>query len=560
MVPQVETEQNEPMVVAAEEEDDGVAKPNESGFFADTSNQAACSVRVALRVRPLIKREIFEKQIVNAQEESNTVTIGGSEKTFTYDATFGPNCRQQDVFEKCVKNLVLGCFQGFNATVLAYGQTGSGKTWTMGSGYTSGLSEDDYGIIPRVIQLIFEEVAKRKNKVDVSVKCSFLELYNEELNDLLDSSGLQQAVNGERNSKINIREEKNGQISVYGLHEEKVETAEDMATCLDRGSNFRTTASTLMNSNSSRSHAIFTISIEQRELNEMEQNDGDQQDQQVGSGGDKAPASDEFMVAKFHFVDLAGSERAKKTGASGATLKEGININKSLLVLGNVISALSEEGKKGNFVPYRDSKLTRILQDSLGGNSRTSMIACVSPAESNFDETLNTLNYASRARKIKNKPKVNRDPNSALIAELRQQVYDIQKECLRFRKLLVGHSIEFQPMLELPSEEELANSQPANTLAFGNKLPPPEIGLSGKEIRQLEEQVQKYKIENQKKDKEIGALKATNQGLQESLNSQKIEQFEMQQARDAIRLQLDQVNTIMQHFGYKDVVYEELQR
>ena len=118
------------------------------------------------------------------------------------------------------------------------------------------------------------------------------------------------------------------------------------------------------------------------------------------------------MVAKFHFVDLAGSERAKKTGAIGATLKEGININKSLLVLGNVISALSDEGKKGNFVPYRDSKLTRILQDSLGGNSRTSMIACVSPAESNFDETLNTLKYASRARKIKNKPKVNRDPNS----------------------------------------------------------------------------------------------------------------------------------------------------
>jgi len=127
------------------------------------------------------------------------------------------------------------------------------------------------------------------------------------------------------------------------------------------------------------------------------------------------------MVAKFHFVDLAGSERAKKTGAVGDTLKEGININKSLLVLGNVISALSEKGK---FVPYRDSKLTRILQDSLGGNSRTSMIACVSPAESNFDETLNTLNYASRARKIKNKPKVNRDPNSALIAELRQQIYD----------------------------------------------------------------------------------------------------------------------------------------
>lgn len=199
------------------------------------------------------------------------------------------------------------------------------------------------------------------------------------------------------------------------------------------------------------------------------------------------------MVAKFHFVDLAGSERAKKTGASGATLKEGININKSLLVLGNVISALSEEGKKGNFVPYRDSKLTRILQDSLGGNSRTSMIACCSPAESNFDETLNTLNYASRARKIKNKPKVNRDPNSALIAELRQQCYEFQKECLRFRKLLVQHEIEFKPQLELPSEEEFASleasQKPGSTMIKPAAPGALEFGMSGNEIRALEDQI-----------------------------------------------------------------------
>ena len=156
-----------------------------------------------------------------------------------------------------------------------------------------------------------------------------------------------------------------------------------MAACLDKGSNFRTTASTLMNNNSSRSHAIFTISIEQHQIEDLYQAQGADGDIPMSNCEEKGPASDEFMVAKFHFVDLAGSERAKKTGAVGATLKEGININKSLLVLGNVISALSDEGKKGNFVPYRDSKLTRILQDSLGGNSRTSMIACVSPAESN---------------------------------------------------------------------------------------------------------------------------------------------------------------------------------
>lgn len=168
-------------------DDDGYeeTRPNPDGFFADTNNQAACSVRVALRVRPLIKKETFEKEIVRAQESQHTVTIG-AEKLFTYDATFGQASSQEAVFERCVKNLVLGCFQGFNATVLAYGQTGSGKTWTMGSGYTIGLEPEQFGIIPRVIGLIFEEVEKRKKKSEFIIKCSFLEIYNEELHDLLD--------------------------------------------------------------------------------------------------------------------------------------------------------------------------------------------------------------------------------------------------------------------------------------------------------------------------------------------------------------------------------------
>ena len=138
-----------------------------------------------MRVRPLIKKETFEKEIVRAQEGQHTITIG-AEKMFTYDATFGQDSTQEQVFERCVKNLVLGCFQGFNATVLAYGQTGSGKTWTMGSGYTIGLEPEQFGIIPRVIRLIFQEVEKRKKKSEFIIKCSFLEIYNEELHDLLD--------------------------------------------------------------------------------------------------------------------------------------------------------------------------------------------------------------------------------------------------------------------------------------------------------------------------------------------------------------------------------------
>ena len=279
----------------------------------------------------------------------------------------------------------------------------------MGSGYIVGVDEEDLGIIPRVIRQIFHEVEARKDKAEFIIKCSFLEIYNEELQDLLDS-GRENSTMIDRimpqKKEINIREEKNGTISVYGLKEMTVTSQDEMARCLDIGSNNRTVASTLMNNTSSRSHGIFTISIEQHLIEDLITG------VPAASGQDKP---DEYMAAKFHFVDLAGSERAKRTGATGDVLKEGININKSLLALGNVISSLTDPAKN-HHVPYRDSKLTRILQDSLGGNSRTVMLACCSPAETNMEETLNTLKYAARARNIKNKPVINRDPASQLIA------------------------------------------------------------------------------------------------------------------------------------------------
>lgn len=172
-----------------------------------------------------------------------------------------------------------------------------------------------------------------------------------------------------------------------------------------------------MNSQSSRSHAIFTISIEQKIVREIPA-----EDQKESKDGEKAAQVTEEISSKFHFVDLAGSERIKKTGATGQLMKEGISINAGLLCLGQVISALTDDKKLSGHIPYRDSKLTRILQDSLGGNSRTTMIACVSPAETNIDESLSTIKYASRARNIKNKPVVNRDPNSQLIESLRTQI------------------------------------------------------------------------------------------------------------------------------------------
>ena len=224
--------------------------------------------------------------------------------------------------------------------MLAYGQTGSGKTYTMGSGFTLGVPPQELGIIPRVITQVFSEEAKRRVKAEFVIKCSFLEIYNEELIDLLDSGFIDKVIptQGQQKKEISIREEKNGAISVYGLREATVGSAAEMANCLDIGSHARRTASTLMNSQSSRSHCIFTITIEQHLLE-----DASDQQQQSDTASSK---QNEFTVAKFHFVDLAGSERAKKTGATGNTFKEGVNINKSLLALGNVISALTDDAKK----------------------------------------------------------------------------------------------------------------------------------------------------------------------------------------------------------------------
>ena len=229
------------------------------------------------------------------------------------------------------------------------------------------------------------------------------------------------------------------------------------------------------------------------------------------------------MVAKFHFVDLAGSERAKRTGATGATLKEGISINKGLLALGNVISALTEEGKKNQHVPYRDSKLTRILQDSLGGNSRTSMIACVSPAEINFEETLNTLKYASRARNIKNKPVVNRDPNSAQVAQLRQQVYELQRELMGARKLLLSNNIEFEQAVPL--------DLPDGARDFG--------GLA--ELQRCEHELKELRAAALMSDKRHAQLQAQLEGAQDQLAQTQVEALQAQKERDVVRFQLEAV-------------------
>ncbi|XP_051956367.1 chromosome-associated kinesin KIF4-like [Xyrauchen texanus] len=367
-------------------------------------DEKAIPVRVALRCRPLVPKEINEGcQCCLTFVPGEPQVIVGNDKAFTYDYMFDPMTEQEEVFSTCVSPLLSGLFKGYHATVLAYGQTGSGKTFSMGGTYTSEQeNEPTVGVIPRVIRRIFQEKAKCAD-CEFVLAVSYLEIYNEEILDLLCTS--------KDKPVISIREDPKEGIKIVGLIEKEVFTAHEMVGCLELGNSARTVGSTAMNAASSRSHAIFTISLEQRRK------------------GDKS----DVMVSKLHLVDLAGSERQKKTKAEGDRLKEGISINRGLLSLGNVISALGDESKKGTFVPYRDSKLTRLLQDSLGGNSHTLMIACVSPADSNIEETINTLRYADRARKIKNKPILNVDPRAAEMKRLNQQVQELQVMLLHAR-------------------------------------------------------------------------------------------------------------------------------
>uniref|UniRef100_A0A672NS63 Kinesin family member 21B n=1 Tax=Sinocyclocheilus grahami TaxID=75366 RepID=A0A672NS63_SINGR len=360
----------------------------------------------------------------------------GKDKAFTYDFVFDLDARQHQIYSACVHKLVEGCFEGYNATVFAYGQTGSGKTYTMGTGFDVTMSEEEQGIVPRAVQHLFQGIQKRRLETqsagmplpEFKVSAQFLELYNEEILDLFDSTRDPEARG--RKSNIKIHEDGSGGIYTTGVTSRLVSSEEEMLQCLKLGALSRTTASTQMNAQSSRSHAIFTIHLCQMRVCPQPQVNGEMNG--VSDGSISQPEY-ETLTAKFHFVDLAGSERLKRTGATGERAREGISINCGLLALGNVISALGDQSKKAGHVPYRDSKLTRLLQDSLGGNSRTVMIACVSPSDRDFMETLNTLKYANRARNIKNKVMVNQDKTSQQISALRAEIARLQMEIMEYK-------------------------------------------------------------------------------------------------------------------------------
>ncbi|XP_044063361.1 kinesin-like protein KIF13A isoform X8 [Siniperca chuatsi] len=370
-------------------------------------------VKVAVRVRPMNRREIeLNTKCVVDMEDNQTVlhpppsnakgeNSRKQPKVFAFDHCFWsmddsnvPKYAGQEVVFKCLGEGILeNAFQGYNACIFAYGQTGSGKSFSMmGNG-------EQPGLIPRLCCSLFERVHREGNEAHTfKVEVSYMEIYNEKVRDLLDPKGSRQS--------LKVREHKVLGPYVDGLSQLAVTSFEDIEVLMSEGNKSRTVAATNMNEESSRSHAVFSIIVTQTLY-----------DLQSGNSGEK--------VSKLSLVDLAGSERVSKTGAAGERLKEGSNINKSLTTLGCVISALADQsaGKgKAKFVPYRDSVLTWLLKDNLGGNSKTAMIATVSPAADNYEETLSTLRYADRAKRIVNHAVVNEDPNARIIRELREEV------------------------------------------------------------------------------------------------------------------------------------------
>uniref|UniRef100_A0A3Q2DEE1 Kinesin family member 7 n=1 Tax=Cyprinodon variegatus TaxID=28743 RepID=A0A3Q2DEE1_CYPVA len=363
------------------------------------------AVQVAVRVRPLLPKELLHchESCITVDPELNRVTLG-HDRHFVCDFLFEESCCQEDVYSVSVQPLIDAFFQGFNATVFAYGQTGSGKTYTIGEANISSFREEEQGIIPRAVADVFK-LLDENDLTDFSVRVSYLEVYKEEFKDLLEVKTA--------SKDIHIREDK-GNIVLSGVKESEVEGLDEVLSLLESGNTARHTGATQMNPNSSRSHTIFTLYMDQRRGSSR----------LYGSAGSSGP---QVLSSKFHFVDLAGSERILRTGNTGERLKESIQINSGLLALGNVIGALGDPKRKGSHIPYRDSKITRILKDSLGGNSKTLMIACISPSNSDFDESLNTLNYATRARNIQNKAMVNLKREPDRVEGLEQQIKALRR-------------------------------------------------------------------------------------------------------------------------------------
>jgi kinesin family member 3B len=358
-------------------------------------------VQVIVRCRPLFGKELAEgrQRIVDMDTSRGEVVLKNpkashpseAERKFTFDRIFDWECTQREVYDGAAARIVDAAIEGYNGTVFCYGQTGTGKTHTM-----EGKDEPPElrGIIPSAFNHVFDAIDGSEGR-NYLIRASFLEIYNENVRDLLGK---------DQSRTCDLKEDPDKGVYVKDLTSFVVKGVGEINNVLKVGKKNRSVGATLMNADSSRSHSIFTITVECSQRR----------------AGDPSDAEPHITVGKLNLVDLAGSERQAKTGSTGDRLKEATKINLSLSALGNVISALVDG--KSSHIPYRDSKLTRLLQDSLGGNTKTVMIANLGPADYNFDETMSTLRYANRAKNIKNKPTINEDPKDAMLREFQEEI------------------------------------------------------------------------------------------------------------------------------------------
>ncbi|KAM4522098.1 kinesin-like protein KIF3C [Odontesthes bonariensis] len=376
-----------------------------------SKNKSRESVKVVVRCRPLNRKEesngpagvIVQMDLRLGQVILRNPRALPSEpqKTFTFDAVYDANSKQRDLYDESVRPLIDSVLAGFNGTIFAYGQTGTGKTYTMQGAWRD---PEKRGVIPNAFDHVFTHISRSQSDKQYLVRASYLEIYLEEVRDLLDP-------NHGNARGLELRESPETGVYVQDLTSCVCKSIKEIEEVMNVGNQARAVGATDMNEHSSRSHALFLITVECS---------------QPGPDGRK-----HIRVGRLNLVDLAGSERQTKTGVQGERLKEAAKINLSLSALGNVISALAD-GRSGH-VPYRDSKLTRLLQDSLGGNAKTVMVATLGPAFQHYDETLTTLRYANRAKNIQNQPRVNEDPKDALLREFQMEIARLRAQ-LNHRK------------------------------------------------------------------------------------------------------------------------------
>ncbi|GLH01411.1 hypothetical protein R5R35_009502 [Gryllus longicercus] len=436
------------------------------------SNEA---VQVVVRCRPMNAKELANgfKKVVDVHPSRGVIEIlnprdDGKErkKSFTFDAVYDAMSTQEELYNETAHPLVSSILDGFNGTIFAYGQTGTGKTYTMEG---SKPDPSQKGIILRSFDQIFNYISRSKN-MQYLVRTSYLEIYQEEIRDLLSK---------DRRKTYELREAAGIGVYVKDLSSFVCKSAKEIEHVMYVGNQNRSIGATNMNDHSSRSHAIFMITIEMSDTDSFKKI---------------------IRVGKLNLIDLAGSERQSKTGATGERLKEASKINLSLSALGNVISALVDG--KNPHIPYRDSKLTRILQDSLGGNSKTIMVANIGPASYNYDETLTTLRYANRAKNIKNKPRVNEDPKDALLREY-------QMEIARLKGLLAERARQRELLLAVPVTKHEGNEDKDDSESGDKDSTDTEEKLRlMKELEEKKELLAREKYASEKLEMKIRAMES----------------------------------------------------